>query len=433
MDLSSVLSAVTEPECLICHDARFLRTTADPADPAFGRVVPCECADAEDEVTRANRLRRYSRIGPLANSTFATLDDTGPYTADTLYQTRYRSAVTIARRFAAQPDGWLVVSGRARSGKTHLAAAIVNDALARGTPAIYIRAMGLLDDLRGAFDRGDAGDETLLARVDRYAAAPLLVIDDLSMVGRSDWGNARLRDVLARRGDARLPTVIVAPENPADIALPDIDALLNDTSLTQRSALTEPNRYTAFGGMDRAILLLHDFTGFDTGWPVDGQHRATLQGALDLVGMWADEPEDMLVLTGGYGTGKTHLAASAAARRLAAGDTVAFAAAPDLLEEIRQGFDTPGAIRDLMHLMRHADLLVLDDYGAENDTQWAKERLYMIINYRMVARAPMVITSNQWYPDWDPRIRSRALDTYHTLNVVLRDVPDYRWQSGSRA
>ena len=68
---------------------------------------------------------------------------------------------------------------------------------------------------------------------------------------------------------------------------------------------------------------------------------------------------------------------------------------PTLLEILRSSFDDPNTkITDLMDDLAKVDLLVLDDLGTENPTEWAVERLYSIINQRYNAEKPLIVTSN---------------------------------------
>jgi DNA replication protein DnaC len=43
---------------------------------------------------------------------------------------------------------------------------------------------------------------------------------------------------------------------------------------------------------------------------------------------------------------------------------------------------------------RQAPLLVLDDLGAHNYTDWTRNKIYSIINYRLNHRLPVVATTN---------------------------------------
>ena len=44
--------------------------------------------------------------------------------------------------------------------------------------------------------------------------------------------------------------------------------------------------------------------------------------------------------------------------------------------------------------VRTVDLLALDDFGAQSDTAWAREKLYQLVTNRVNNDLPTVVTSN---------------------------------------
>ncbi|MEO8287375.1 MAG: ATP-binding protein [Chloroflexota bacterium] len=128
---------------------------------------------------------------------------------------------------------------------------------------------------------------------------------------------------------------------------------------------------------------------------------------------FATSPEGWLLLLGGYGTGKTHLAASIANYVVQDHQMqVYFAVAPDLLHSLRSAY-APGSeitYDDRFEQIRSVYLLIIDDLGAEQSTPWAVEKLYQIFNYRYNLRLPTVVTSNCDLDRLDPRICSRLCD-----------------------
>jgi DNA replication protein DnaC len=170
------------------------------------------------------------------------------------------------------------------------------------------------------------------------------------------------------------------------------------------------------------------FATFDTSLP-------GVREALEVAQRYAEDPQGWLVLSGGYGVGKTHLAAAIAHERLASGQSVFFSIVPDLLDHLRAAFAPSSEMPydELFDKVREAGLLVLDDLGAENATAWATEKLFQIINYRYNYHMPTVVTTNhRLLSHMDERIRSRLSDRSFVRNVTI-DSTDYRERRAGRA
>lgn len=142
---------------------------------------------------------------------------------------------------------------------------------------------------------------------------------------------------------------------------------------------------------------------------------------------YAQNPEGWLLLEGGYGCGKTHLAAAIANARLEFEEAVLFITTPDLLDHLRSTYGPTSEVGydELFDRVRNAPLLVLDDLGVENPSAWAQEKLFQLLNHRYTRRLPTVITTNVDLESLDPRIRSRMLDNTLIRRVTIQ-APDYR-------
>ena len=166
---------------------------------------------------------------------------------------------------------------------------------------------------------------------------------------------------------------------------------------------------------------------------LDGKGLAShVQKIKGIAQAYAANPHDFLTFLGEPGCGKTHLAAAIANQCAAQSMVVSFAVVPDLLDALRSTFDKKSRVRyaDLLDAYKNADLLILDDIGSEQSTEWALEKLYQIINWRYNERLPLVITTNEVPLHFDPRLHSRLFDQRNQTLELLAG--DYRLKGKAR-
>jgi DNA replication protein DnaC len=144
-----------------------------------------------------------------------------------------------------------------------------------------------------------------------------------------------------------------------------------------------------------------------------------------------------LFLEGQPGVGKTHLAVAVLKQVVqTAGARGLFYDTRDLLRVIRSTYDPSIRTTELEVLrpVMTAELLVLDDLGAEKTSEWVEETMNLIVNTRYNERRVTIFTSNyEDIPDdTDPnsllfRIGHRMRSRLHEMcEFVVLDAADYR-------
>jgi len=138
------------------------------------------------------------------------------------------------------------------------------------------------------------------------------------------------------------------------------------------------------------------------------------------IAAWADRVAAgdtcSLLLVGLVGRGKSHQAYGAL-RRIVERSwprslSIVAGPAPDLLDDARPSPGVDG--REVIRRYREADVLMLDDVGAEKGSDWVGEQLYRILDYRYRYLRPTLVVSN--LPPEAPREAN-----IHTLAAHLGD------------
>ncbi len=146
------------------------------------------------------------------------------------------------------------------------------------------------------------------------------------------------------------------------------------------------------------------FESFNTDVP-DAGRRDQLFEAKTRSQRYADEfltedgrfTEQGLLFTGPTGVGKTHLAVAVVARLIRRYRVHAlFADCTALIHRLQSTFEpgSPRGKREVLDPILGAEVLLLDDLGAQKSSEWVSEILYLVFNERYSSRLPTLVTTN---------------------------------------
>jgi DNA replication protein DnaC len=374
-------------------------------------------------------LEKYSNIGSLKRLTFENLIPQGR-SGSAASQQKFEAAYNAVREFTANPRGWLVFIGPSGCGKTHMAAAVANERINKGFPAFFITAADLLDHLRSAFN--PESEVTYDKLFEQVKNAPLLILDDLGAHMDKPWSNEKLDQLLNYRFNNELPTVITTTPPIEQLG----DRLVNritDSRLSRVFQIEEQCKETMDSGWSNGLELQKNMTFASFDWKrvnlPQGQ-RDNLERVYRLAYEFAKSPEGWLVLQGVTGCGKTHLASAIVNYQYQANKPALFIFVPEFLDHLRSAFnpDSKVSYDQLFEKVKNTPLLVLDDFGEQAATPWAREKLYQVINSRYNARLATIITTRCSLDEIDSPIRSRFIDPKISVTFAI-EAPDYRGDS----
>ena len=134
-----------------------------------------------------------------------------------------------------------------------------------------------------------------------------------------------------------------------------------------------------------------------------------------------------LLFNGGTGLGKTFLSACIARGVADKGFSVIYETATHLFNKLEQAkFNPTDEARQEASKFTACDLLIVDDLGTEMPGQFVTAALYSLLNDRLLAGKPMIISTNlnvdEIHRRYSPQIASRLQGSFHQLIFLGEDI-----------
>lgn len=136
--------------------------------------------------------------------------------------------------------------------------------------------------------------------------------------------------------------------------------------------------------------------------------------------------EENLLIHGTYGTGKSHLSIATTKKLIDKGYSCLFLSLPKLLTKIRDTYNNDDMTEDkLLEHIQSVDLLVLDDLGAEQKTEWSIPKLFEVMDSR--AGKSTIYTTNLSSKELKKHMNERNFSRLmEDTEIIIMNGDDYR-------
>lgn len=137
-----------------------------------------------------------------------------------------------------------------------------------------------------------------------------------------------------------------------------------------------------------------------------------------------DNIDTNLLFYGGSGTGKTFLSNCIAKELLDKGHFVVYRTAKELMENLKEC--RFGENSNLENLILKCDLLIIDDLGTEQITDFCRSELFNLINWKILKNKKMLVSTNlsieQLSKHYSERITSRLFGNFELYKFYGDDI-----------
>lgn len=155
--------------------------------------------------------------------------------------------------------------------------------------------------------------------------------------------------------------------------------------------------------------------------------QEALQWAVDYCKGFDPNTSPNALLQGSYGLGKSHISVGIVRYLIKQGHTCIFTSVPKLFTKIKATYnrDSNTKEHELLEALEVVDLLVLDDLGAEQASEWQLSKLFEVIDTR--AGKPTIYTTNHNSKTLVEQVGNRNFDRLmDNVKVLVLQGESYR-------
>lgn len=169
------------------------------------------------------------------------------------------------------------------------------------------------------------------------------------------------------------------------------------------------------------------FDSFDTKYYPDTERAEKIKANCLKYATQFNHSSKSIIFYGGTGLGKTHLSLAIANGVINRGYSVVYGTAQNILNDLQnENFGRTDNLRYYERAVLNCDLLIIDDLGTEFKSSYTVAALYNIINSRILAKLPTIIStnfsSNELEEKYDQRITSRIIGEYSPITLTGNDI-----------
>ncbi len=167
----------------------------------------------------------------------------------------------------------------------------------------------------------------------------------------------------------------------------------------------------------------------DGGEPSPRAHMAQIFSFCQDYAAHFSQHSESLLFQGRTGLGKTHLSLAIARKVIGKGFGVVYGSVQNFVSTLeKERFGRSDG--DTNQVLLHCDLLILDDLGTEFSTAFVTAALYNLINTRLMAEKPTIISTNlsmkELLERYGERMVSRMIGGYIRFEFAGKDIRQFK-------